>query len=72
MAYNKKNHFLRVLEVQETFLLYKKEGVTTRHVYHTFIWPKYKISMSTFYNYMGINARKEVNKQQNDLFSNQQ
>ena len=69
MAYNNNNRFMRIKEIQDDFLLHKTEGNTTRYVYRTHIFPKYKISISAFYNYMGINVRKEL--KQLDIFSEQ-
>lgn len=66
MAYNNNNRFLRIKEIQDVFLLHKTDGNTTRYVYKNYIFPKYKISISAFYNYMGINVRKEL--KQLDLF----
>jgi len=60
MAYNNNNKFLKIKEIQDLFLLHKQPGVTTRHVYKTQIYPRYRISIATFYNYMGINVRKEL------------
>lgn len=60
MAYNNNNKFLRVKEVQDTYLLYKTDGNSTRYVYREYIWPRWKISMSTFYNYLAINVKKEL------------
>lgn len=68
MAYNNNNRFLRIKEIQDDFLLHKTDGNTTRHIYRTVIFPKYKISIATFYNYMGINVRKELKQLQITLF----
>ena len=68
MAYNNNNRYLRIKEMQDVYLAAKVEGVTTKHIYKTIIWPKFKVSIATFYNYMGINVRKELSQMQPRLF----
>jgi hypothetical protein len=70
MSYNNKNRLRRIKDIQELYLIHKKEGVSTRHVYKTYIYPVYKISMATLYNYLAVNARKEL--KQYDLFPDEQ
>lgn len=62
MAYHKANFLQKVLEVQNVFLEHKKEDVYTRTIYKTIIRPRFLISLSTFYSYMAINAKKELRK----------
>jgi len=66
MAYNNKNKLIRVKQIQDAYLLHKKDGVSTRYVYKTFIWPRWNISISSLYNYLAINVRKEM--RQLDMF----
>ncbi len=55
MAYNKKNYYKRVIEIQDlTRNLKIKRGLTYRQIYHIFIENKYKISYKTFSNYIGV------------------
>jgi hypothetical protein len=70
MAYSNQNRLKRIKDIQDIYLLHKKEGVTTRYVYKAHIYPVYKISMATFYNYLSTNAKKEL--KQYDLFPDQQ
>jgi hypothetical protein len=67
MAYNNKNYFLRVQQVQEVYVQYKNDSNTTRYVYKNYIWPRWNISMSTLYNYLTVNVKKEL--RQMDMFS---
>lgn len=60
MAYSRENLLKRIIEVQETYLREKKEGVSVTHVYNNYIYPKYLISRATFYKYLAINAKKEI------------
>jgi hypothetical protein len=61
MAYNRKNVLKKIIEIQETTLAHTKKGTSQQWVYENLIYPRYCISLSTFYNYLGTNAKKEVN-----------
>jgi len=63
MAYNQNNLFNKVKRIQDDYLKYKNEDVTSKFVYETYIYPVYNISIVTFYKYMGMNVRKELSKQ---------
>lgn len=69
MAYNNKNLYLRIKDIQDLFLQYKTDENTTRFVYRKHIYPIYKISIATFYNYMNQNVRKEL--RQLNLFNDE-
>lgn len=69
MAYNNRNLYLRIKDIQDLFLQYKTEENTTRFVYRKYIYPTYKISIATFYNYMNQNVRKEL--RQLNLFNDE-
>lgn len=60
MAYNNRNKYLLIKDVQELYLLHKKDELTTRFVHKTYIYPIYKISIATLYNYLATNVRKEL------------
>ena len=59
MAYNRKNHLIKVLDVQSLVLQYQKEH-TQRWIHKNIIYPKYPMTMVTYYNYLKTNARKEL------------
>ena len=62
MAYNRRNKLQLILDVQQTYLDHKEEGITTIHVYRTYIKPVYHISLACFYNYLGTPASAELKR----------
>lgn len=60
MPYNRKNLLIKILDVQELVMKYQNEGHTQRWIYRNIIYPKYPMSMATYYNYLNTNARKEI------------
>lgn len=60
MAYNRGNLLHRIIDIQEIFLKYQADGVTGEHIYAKYIFPVYKISRKTFYNYLATNAKKQL------------
>lgn len=68
MAYNKKNILTRIVDIQTITLDNTRRGVTQEWVYINIVYPQYRISRRTFYNYLSIPAKKllkerEQNKQ---------
>lgn len=65
MAYNKKNFYVKIVEVQELVLdLYHKKGLTYKEIYWQHVYPKYHISYRTFHSYLGTPAKRELKKLQ--------
>ncbi len=60
MAYNKRNYFERIVEIQNITLEYKKKGVTQIWIYRNHIEKKYNISLRTYNAYLAINAKKSL------------
>ena len=60
MGYNKRNLLIKIIEVQTIYVEHSKRGATGKWIFNELIYPKYKISRSTFYNYLGTNAKKEL------------
>jgi len=60
MAYNRKNFLIKVINIQQIQIDYNKKGVTNEFIFDNIIQPRYFISRTTFYNYLTINARKEL------------
>lgn len=60
MAYNRRNHLMRVLEVQRLVIEYQGQGRGARWICKNIIYPKYTMSMATYYNYLNTNARKQL------------
>ena len=65
MAYNRRNLLNRILEIQEIYLKYKLEGVTTRFIFDNHIHTQYRISYTTFNTYLGVNAKRELKELDN-------
>lgn len=62
MAYNKRNKYKRIIEIQDIYLQYAEEGVTAVFIYEKYIKPKYHISQRTFESYLGIPAKLELKR----------
>jgi len=62
MAYNRKNHLLKVIEVQELYNKHKRDWNTHAGVYREFIQPVYFISIGTLNNYLATPAKAELKK----------
>ncbi len=56
----KTNHLNRVIAVQEMYREKKVEGQPDAYVWRTHIWPKFFISLPTFYRYLQTSAHKEL------------
>lgn len=62
MGYNRRNKLERICEIQRITLEHTKRGATQKWVYDNIIYPRFLISIATFYNYLGIPARRELNQ----------
>jgi hypothetical protein len=62
MAYNKKNLYKRIMEVQEIVLRNNAKGIPQAYTYRTEIEPVYHISYSCFNNWMGVPASTLLKK----------
>lgn len=62
MSYNKFNYYTRIIEIQNIVLEQQKKGVYNEWTYNNIIKKRFIISRSTFYNYLGINAKAEIKK----------
>lgn len=62
MAYNRTNKLILILDIQRVVLEHKKRGVSQEWIYVNLIYPQYRISRTTFYNYLGCNAKAQLKK----------
>ena len=62
MAYNKKNYYERILDVQNIVKHHQRYGSSFIWIYNNKIKDTYRISYSTFSKYLGIPAAKELKK----------
>lgn len=62
MAYNRINILTKIIDIQQVVLEHKKRGVSQEWVYINLIYPTYRISRTTFYNYLGCNAKAHLKK----------
>ena len=60
MAYNRKNHLLKVKAVCELYEQLRKPDVPMAATYRKVIYPCFYISMCTFYRYLNTNYKKEL------------
>lgn len=60
MGYNKRNLLIKILDVQTIYMEHSKRGATGKWIFNELIYPKFRISRATFYNYLATNARKEL------------
>jgi len=58
MAYNNRNHLLRVQDVINAYLEAKTDDKTFAKVYTDVIKPRYRISRSTMYNYLSMPVKR--------------
>ena len=72
MAYNRRYFLERVIEIQDIVKREKKRGSYQVWIYENLIKDQFHISVSTFNNYLGINARRELAKlEENQLVASQ-
>lgn len=62
MAYNRINILNRIIDVQNTTIEHTKRGVTQQWVYENIIFPRYVISIGTYYSYLSCNAKAELKR----------
>lgn len=60
--YHRKNFLLRVAAMQREYMAHRNTGRSEMYVYRTWIYPKFWISRSTFYNWLAINPTRELEK----------
>jgi hypothetical protein len=60
MAYNRHNILKRIVDVQNLTIEHTSRGVTQIWVYEHIIYPRFLISLSTYYTYLSINAKNEL------------
>ena len=58
--YNRRNYLLRVKDVQDIYMKHHQCGCTDTYIYATYIYPTYRISRTTFYNYLSTPAVREL------------
>lgn len=67
MAYTPKNFLLRVKDVNEVYLEHKKRGATAEWIYKNQIEERFRLSRSTFFNYLTIPYKtllKQIDEQE--------
>lgn len=62
MAYNKRNLYLKIIEIQDIVLRGQRRGDSQKEIFYREIEGVYFISISTFYTYLNINAKAELKK----------
>ena len=62
MGYNRKNILKRKIDIQNVVLEHKRHGATQEWIYENIVWPTYRISRRTYYDYLGENAKAELRK----------
>ncbi len=67
MAYNKRNLYLKAIEIQDIVLAGKKRGDTQQEIFYREIEPVYHISIATFYNYLSMPAKLKLKKLDKEL-----
>ena len=80
MTYNRKNHLQKIIDIQKIYKEHSKHhngGCADRYIYRELIFPVYRISERTFYEYLATFAQKQLNeileaeKKQLSLFEDQ-
>lgn len=62
MSYTRKNLLQRQIDIQAIVLEHRAKGVKQEWVYENIVWPTYRISRRTFYDYLGNNAKAELKR----------
>mgnify|MGYP000200434083 CR=1 FL=1 len=62
MAYNKKNYYQKVLEVQKITIDLQKLGLTNTAIFNNHIRNRFFISKRTFDEYLGVPAALNLQK----------
>lgn len=62
MAYNKRNFYTKVAEIQDIVLKEQRHYVTQKELFYKEIECKYHISLRTFQSYLEIPAKSELEK----------
>ncbi len=62
MSYTRKNLLQRQIDIQAIVLEHRAKGVKQKWVYENIVWPTYRISRRTFYDYLGNNAKAELKR----------
>ena len=64
MAYNKKNHLRRIIDIQNITLEYKAKGCSQEWIYLKLIHPSYTISRATYYRYLATAAKAQLRRRE--------
>lgn len=62
IRYHNRNFYLKVEAMQQEYLSHSNSGRTEIYIYRKYIYPKFFISRATFYNWLAINPRRELDK----------
>jgi hypothetical protein len=71
MSYNRKNFLLKVKKVNELYLHYKMDGLTTVYIFRKYIHPIYPMHEDTFYKLLGINYERQLRQIEESKKTNQ-
>lgn len=63
----RKNYLLRVKEVNEIYMKHYKRGIFVEHIYRDYIRNQFYISRSTFYSYLSVPYKKELEELMTEL-----
>lgn len=64
MAYTRQNLLQRMIDIQELYKQHSQRhrgSSTDKWIYENLVFPTYRISRATFYDYLATNAKKELN-----------
>ena len=59
-GYNRHNFLLRVKRVNEIYVEYSRRGIFAENIYRLYIRDQFLISRATFYTYLSIPYKKEL------------
>jgi hypothetical protein len=60
MAYNREHILERMIRIHNITLEHTSRGVTQEWVYNNIIFPEYLISKATYYKYLSVNAKRDL------------
>ena len=62
MTYNKENYYKRIFKIQELTKEYQAIGLSNTYIYDNYIKNRYFICKRTFDEYLGVPAKRELDK----------
>lgn len=70
-GYNRRNFLLRVKRVNEIYIEHSKRGIFVENIFRMYIRDQFLISRATFYIYLSIPYKKELEELESRMEGNE-